>query len=525
MAWLAWFTMRGHLPYIRHPGQHSADEGYLLAVGMRMLQGHMLPYVDGVAHTGPLFLYSGALLAAFGPFSWVPVRVVAGVTYALMPVLLFAVGREARRPLAGALAGLPIPIYTLLRWWPTDGIAYNAETPVILCTLGALFCMLRGVWRTDREASSAWCAAAGAFTVGIALSKQVGALQALVVGLGFLVALFARDGLTFKRRLVLLAYFGAAALLPAVALVGWLALHGALKDAYFYLVTYNREVYMFHLRNEEVPKLWRAWLEGASMEVTLLIGALSWGLAQGVIAQAGSSRWREMARGALFPLLMTGLTATGIIGARASQRDFAHYYLMAMPWIGMLLGMIVEQSLARARAGWLAFAARVVLLLPIWYAVELVWDTRGDQLHGWSDQVHNLVPVAIHDQMPRACTLVRAHSTRADKLFVWGFRPELYVSCKRWPASRFVFTTFVSGFVPWNYASSREEENSLAVPGSRALLISELEATKPPVIVDAPLSMGGRSMTWYPETNAYLLEHYKLLSSEFDAAVWLRNGS
>ena len=62
--WSVTLVLRGHLPYILHPFENNVDEGYAMAIGQRMLHGHMLPFVDGVAHSGPMFMFSSAFIAA-----------------------------------------------------------------------------------------------------------------------------------------------------------------------------------------------------------------------------------------------------------------------------------------------------------------------------------------------------------------------------------------------------------------------------------------------------------------------------
>jgi hypothetical protein len=118
--------------------------------------------------------------------------------------------------------------------------------------------------------------------------------------------------------------------------------------------------------------------------------------------------------------------------------------------------------------------------------------------------------------------LIQAHTKPSQRLFVWGFRGQLYVSCARRPASRYVFTSFVAGFVPWFFNSTLEEENSHVVPGARDILLRELEQTKPPVIVDAGYSLAGRYMTRYPELARYLYDHYTLLNVVGNEFVYLR---
>jgi hypothetical protein len=47
------------------------------------------------------------------------------------------------------------------------------------------------------------------------------------------------------------------------------------------------------------------------------------------------------------------------------------------------------------------------------------------------------------------------HTGQDDYIFVWGFAPEFYTTAHRRSASKFIYTTFVGGMVPWR-ADQRE---------------------------------------------------------------------
>jgi hypothetical protein len=103
-------------------------------------------------------------------------------------------------------------------------------------------------------------------------------------------------------------------------------------------------------------------------------------------------------------------------------------------------------------------------------------------------------------------------------MFVWGFQPWDYIDCKRKPASRYVFTTFVMGYVPW-FDEPEEKERERMTPGSHELLVRELEATKPAVVIDVPI--GWRSMDRYPDLAPFLAS-YCLLTTDGGRRVFVR---
>jgi hypothetical protein len=516
--------LRVHWPYLQQPSEQSVDEGYLIAIGQRMLHGRMLPFVDGTAHSGPLFLLSGALIAAFDEFGWLPVRVAAVLCFAALSALTFACGRVAGRPLAGAIAAASIPFYATLRMQPYDGIAYNAELPGMVFALSSLYAALRALKDTERPPALGWLVAAGLLTSCGALSKQVSTLLVLPVAAYVLLTLRARDGLSRRARVRLSLVYLSAALLPALLLLGYLGAAGALPDAYYYLVEYNRGPYMFPFREVPLRRVYADWVGARPFELALCVMGVSWGVAQLVAARASEQSWLRALYRSRFDLTVALMALGGLVAARASRRDFDHYYLQVIPGFALLIGSLIEratESTVAPRSTRLTVLYRVLLLAPLCLIGEVAWANKEPRLTAWSSQHMHLTDLTTAAQEPPVCQFIRAHSAPSDYLFVWGFRAQLYVSCARLPASRFVFTTFVAGHVPLSN-DPVEVEDTLAVPGSRELLIAELEATKPPVIVDSARTLAMRSLRRYQTLFQYVDQHYRFAGVVGDDEVWLR---
>src|ERR1043165_130300 len=64
----AWF-------FYAHNAPVHFDDGYVTAVGERLLSGHWLPYVDAASHRGPVMYWLAALAQALGGrMEWYGVR-------------------------------------------------------------------------------------------------------------------------------------------------------------------------------------------------------------------------------------------------------------------------------------------------------------------------------------------------------------------------------------------------------------------------------------------------------------------
>jgi hypothetical protein len=115
--------------------------------------------------------------------------------------------------------------------------------------------------------------------------------------------------------------------------------------------------------------------------------------------------------------------------------------------------------------------------------------------------------VAHDDTVVYASHYIEATTKPDERIFVWGFSPWVYGYSHRKPAGRYVFETYVTGFVPWFWEKA-EVERARIVPGSVEALLSDLDREKPVVVVDAGSIMMGRSMRSYDKPNAWLHEHY-----------------
>jgi hypothetical protein len=509
VVWVVAMIVRVHLPYLAKPSEQSIDEGYLIAIGQLMLHGRMLPFVDAVAHTGPVFMYSGALIAAFGQFSWLPIRVAALLAFVLCSLLAFACGRRAGRPLAGAIASAAVPFFISLRM-EYDSVAFNAELPAMVFALASFYAALRAFYRD--AVSTSWLCVAGLLTSCAAMSKQVAVLLVAPIAGYVLLQLLVREA--GRRRTRLLCLYAGSALAPALLFLVRLAAAGALADAYYYLVTYNSGPYMFPFRESSIASSYAKWLLARPLELAACALAIAWGFTQPLVTREGS--WLRSLQRSGFELTVAAMALGGIIAARASMRDFDHYYQMAVPGFALLLGCLIERAAPNART-----LHRALLLLPLVLIGEVVWAGRSQSLLAWSTQHMTLTNIDAAYEEPPMCAFIREHSAPEDRLFVWGFRAQLHVSCARLPASRFVYSTFVSGFVPTADLST-EVENTLVRPGAREQLIDDLERTRPPIIVDAARTMGMRSFHRYPQLQRYVVDHYHLASTVGGDQVWLR---
>ncbi len=488
------------------------DEGYLSAFAWRMLEGQWLPYVDAVSHRGPLLYWvTAAATWVFGTGSFYPLRWLATASISLSVVLTFVIAARAGRALGGAVAALGLTISYLLVLPLKDGLAFNAEHLLNLGSLGAVAC----AWQAVTHGRRRWLFAAGLASALGALSKQVGLVNVLPV-LAWLLA----DGPHRRdpQRRALLRDLGAyaAGLALPVALVvlryAW-AQHPSTLG--YYLITYNRAVYMAPLQGSvgylAAVRLLLARTEWWAL-LLLALGAGGLWLAHALRRRGFSATVRAF--GLELTVALSALTS--LVAAWAPLRDFAHYYLQALPWLLLGGGLLLERWLRPVvRQGWLGVGF-LALTLPLALLLHLGWSLRLEDARKSRDFVTRLAP--SHN---KACRWLEAHTQPRDTLFVWGFDPSLYTACQRRPATRFVYTTLPAGYVPW-FEQTQEEEERLVVPGSREQLLADLEANPPAAIIDSGATMNGRSLARYAFLQPWLHANYCPRPREFSYGLYTR---
>jgi hypothetical protein len=365
----------------------------------------------------------------------------------------------------------------------------------------------------------------GAFAAVGAMCKQIGGPLTVPIALYVATGVWSHAALSPRSRLRMLMGFCLGVIMPVVVVLLWFWIAGGLNELYYYVITYNKDIYMVYA--DAIPRWpgYKAWASKRPVELMLAASAIGWGLAQFVRGVAGEGRLSAGYARQGFAITLALICALSVFGARASTREFNHYYILCVPWFGLLAGVLVEQASDFAsqlqRTPLYAFVTSVLVLSPAALVTEIGYADRTTPT-ALDENTSRMAPLEQAAKPLEVCRLIQQHTKPSDTLFVWGFRPQLYVSCARRPASRYVFTTFVAGYVPWFDASTLEEENEHAVPGSRAVLLHELELTKPPVIVDSGISTGNRHMARYPELARYLDEHYRPLPKVGVDLIYLR---
>ncbi|MEZ4406007.1 MAG: hypothetical protein R3A52_05980 [Polyangiales bacterium] len=504
-------TVRAHWHFFAPwPTPVSNDEGYISALALRMIHGHWLPYVDGVSQRGPiLYWLTAAVMKVFGQSTWVPIRGLA-LTLGLSTLgLVFALTAELSSLFGAGLAALFATYFLAYELNPWDGIGLNGEVLAAQFVLMAWYATARAQRSPQGERGPVtrrvgWVTAAGVLSACAGLSKQMSLAHA-----GPLVAWLllgrAHEDDTLKDRLRLVARFALGFVTPYALVVGLYAATGHLREFVYYYQRYGRDIFMAPVTLEafrgKVREQIDKYLIGITAVTTLGLGVTA-ATVRRMVDEEGP--WIDRLRRDAPALVTLAQVLAAALGACFTGRFFPHYFVQVFPIAAVMAGVAAGHHFdlhAKRWKGALAGAMVLVLGVSALLGVGASALARNVKTRRESDRWY---------QNPREDPIVRYVVERTqpgEKVFVWGFRAETHVSSGRLPASRFVYSVYPSGVVPW-FPSTRAEEEARQVPGARQQLLEDLERERPELVIDAGRSMSGRYMYNYPVLRAYLDRNY-----------------
>ena len=470
---------------------HVYDEGYINAFSMRMLDGQMLPYVDAVSNRGPMLYWVAATAYALGPpMTWVSMRVLALVLCLGTIILTYLLATTARKPLVGAVGALGVLFLQgcYIGDW-ADGLGYGGEMLINVFGLSAVIVASYALAAHRAAPHLPGLFAAGILSALALMSKHFGVV--IVIALLPWIVAASRSRPASHPWLPVVCFLAGWLSIVLIVVLRYAAA-GELQTFVYYFSTYNKDVYMAPYADAPVLRLWaKPFLEHPA--ITLLAGALAlFGLVK-VLPERRLS-WKALDdRGWLLTVTLMAIGA-GLV-ANTTLRDFKHYYVQVIPWFALLAGFFIYEVLERFRVA--GFWRRTLEFAPLFLLILFCNFSLEARLKG-------IVPPS----RPLVCDDIARVTDASDKIFVWGFRPDLHTFCQRRPASRFVMSEVPAGFVPWDVEASPAEDRARVAPGSQQLLMADLSESRPRLIVEAAGSLGGRGLSGVAGMDAYLATEF-----------------
>lgn len=493
-AFLIALTIKSHGRFIwPEPVFAGSDEGYIAAFAHRLLEGRLLPFVDAVSHRGPLLYWlAAAFVVCFGK-GWLPIRLASLSMHVLTVVLTLACGMRGGRALAGALGALSFTLCcaVLLDW--DNGHAFNGEYPLNVFAMGGMLCVTWALGSSASHRSRMWLVASGAALTSMgALCKQVGALHHGPLILWVAAAAVARVEWPRRSRIQLTVAYAAGAVVPVAMVVVIYAIAGELRALHYWSIVYNTRVYLRAYPRSIRWTIRQRWVLDNLLVFSLLLPLAS---AQLVRVARTARRIVDLPQcydrdGFAFTVTLQALAAA--FSVQAGLRFWGHYYAQLAPWLGLALGVMLEPVPHGPRRGLMQWA----VLAPLCALLGFSWVTRS------------LAEPPVTVVAPPICAEIQKYVRPHERLFVWGFAPDLHVTCERRAASRYVFTGLAVGYLAnLHEPATPEKELVRSPPGGRKTLLADLEASRPPLILNS-VFYGMRRMQEYPEYAPFLDRHY-----------------
>ena len=454
----------------------NVDEAVTFTMAEQILAGDV-PYRDAVDQRNPLAPYLQAIVfKVTGDWNLRAQHFVLALMIGLTAVLVWRTARRLGEEATGVAGALWVTLLCLVL--PTVRDTMPAHTAWYLIFFScAGFWALAHAWHSGRVR---WAGAAGgAFGLSF-LAKQPGLLDfgvALVlVAIGYGASPERRPRL-LRQLAGLLAGFAT----PLLLTFAYFAAKGAWADVAYYAWTYNNVLYVPEVAPLERWKTMRipvllAWEYHPALVV---MGGLA---AIGLLVRAPARLLRRPREFDLAGWMILGWSASGLIASTLSGRGFSHYSIQLIPGLGLACGWITARlwSAGRKWAG------------PSWFRLGLVGAVAAAGV-AWvlwplprRIQAFNL-PEPGSDVMAQ---LVRQQTGPKDRIYVWGYNPEIYAISQRLPATRFLYNTFVTGLIPWTNLDALKNTDYAVVPGAREALLADWQAHPPAVVVDGRSQRG-----------------------------------
>lgn len=490
-TWIGWLRA----PTIRVT-MWNVDESIHAAVARTLLEGGVM-YRDTVDQRSPLTYYAfAAVFRVAGMNNLTAVRVVIAAIIVVTAVLLFLIGRRFRNAVMGWFAALIYAATTSYLLFPGDLYAAHTEWFVALfTTCGAtLFLTSSDCPSIKRSLAIGLC-----FALSF-LSKQP-ALTDLGAPLGTLLYLGIFRSCPWRRVSQSLLSIIAGFVLPVGLVLLALVLAGAGPSMLFYAWTYNLTYYgpavdwstrllsagPFFAQLIRIYPL--VFIFATMSAIAIAIRVVQFRPSPAVLANRG----REC-----FLLLWC---ATSLVGAMSGGRGYDHYFFQCLPPLALLAawapGVIAASWSSRRSSVAMTTAVFLGVITASVAALELFWIPPT---------ARKVPPPPLDPALPIAA-FIREHSLPTDKIFAWGYNPDIYLYADRSPASRFVYCSFQTGLIPWTNEDPSIDTTYAIVPGSMDTLLADLRKNSPVFIIDCGVGPH-RRFTKYPLRNFPPLRHF-----------------
>ena len=464
---IIFLTIGVRLPSLVHP-QAIDSEAMYSVVADEIVDGGR-PYADAVERKPPLLFWTyAAIFKVAGEFNWKALHFVALVWTLCAMAGLYVIGSELFDRNTGLIAALFYGVFQ--HWWTWKNLTFDSEMLMNLPIIWAwaiAFCRSSSRLRPELFA-------AGALLGAAFLLKQPAAIAAVPLGIYLLLPSYrARRSLTRTNSIIQATMLtgGFFAALGLVTIVLWK--QGILRDAFYWTIA-----------DHDVPHVF--WQKGMVNTLIFLGACLPLVIGTIMACRNKSEIWagRAAERIALF-----GLFGASTIGAAAGARFYPHYYVQLIPPLVLLAAPYYARLWSRT------MQPPCWLLRPRVSCAWLALTVIAFSIKHWTGLAQQRGPSEVGRYLS-------THSAPDDRIFVWGQTPEIYLDAHRRPASRYITTFPLTGYIFGGPIPGFDTRTRI-LPGAWATLERDFAKHPPTYIIDVQSD---------PETAEYPVKNFPILA-------------
>lgn len=481
------------------------DEAFYAEVANRILDGD-ISYRNNKP-PGIFFIYA-AVFRFFGNNNLYAVHIAAALSLILTGVSLYFLVASIHCRLAGLLSAVTYMLLPTFNRSPSNYFAANTEIFMMLTITLSLLCFVKGRNRKSLLFLS------GLLSAISTMLKQPAMILIPFYILYIFLSFFSTDRNTIKAKLIetgtiLFGFF--AGLAPFLFLFWY---KGALEDLFYNLFTVNRfyfgqipiinglETGYYMTRNTQLPGkelLYLAIFTQFIFYCRLLFKKALW--------QKNSSN---------YPLFFVLWSCMSVYCLSIGWRFSGHYYYMTYPVLAALFGAFWSNAVLFlfTQQKWRKNIVRIPCLSIIFFIILVSLGYPLKKYTGFPPAIRRLVTyLEINDPTTNAikhtANYITAHTTPRDRLFVWGYCPEIYLLSGRRCATRYVHCDFLVGDVDPYLAGPRPERIKAQHWNE---LFSDFSRTMPVYIIDVSptnyICFGSNSIDKFPALKTFLYKYY-----------------
>ena len=496
-----WFPVLGQVSLNPDESQYEATASYLVATGSSAFLPNGAPGMFG------LFKIATRIV---GPYPIFAMRVVVmGIALLIAAMLFRIVYRETNR-WCGLISGL-VFLHAVA---PFEGFAVNREWFSSMATVGGL-----SLYATIRrhERPRTWLLVTSGFLCGMALwfKLQASFITLVVPVVLVMEAVVSRSARRLRDEL---PWFATGGLLAGVVYLAPFSANGTLGQFLEFMFSDVR-VYVGGEAAARPSYMDRFVLDLPHSPVFLIAYALVT-----IVAAVWIVRLFRPGDASKHPGTAASMFAAYLVLAmicvQLGNRFFAHYYQLMLPAVAGLVGLAVHAlvRLARTRPAWRGAGLAGIALIVLQTAVLVGHEQLAPRPASMSHNAYKYVELTEYFEREAAT---------GDRLFVWGWAPEIYSLTRLEAASHITFCQYIV-----NDIQGFPDAPSINDEWAR-MLMDELEETRPRFIVDASRATWFETKAWiydlrnYPEfeLNTLLETKYREVARVDDCPVWERVGT